>query len=337
MKSGFLNRKAIFLVLALVVLCMSCVSSFAATAKLVDDPHVVLRFGTVMTESSIDYEAAKRLKDILAEESNIELEIYTSAALGGEADMVEGMQAGIVDLGAVSPAIISNFIPDFSMFAIPYLVDGYEHAKKIWDSDIGDALKKQLTDRQLECVMFGDFGFRNLTNSQRSVRTPNDIKGLKIRVMQSEMPLDTWKALGAETVPMNITEVFTALQTGVIDGQENPTTAIFSNSFYEVQKYLSLTKHQYAPFTVLIGKSAIDRLSAEQWKKLKEAGARAQEYQVKRSAERAEEDLLKLKELGMEVNEIDLDAFRAAVEPVYKKYDGAYGKGVLDRIQNELR
>lgn len=299
------------------------------------DGKVTLSLGHVMAEDSTLNANAVFLKEALEEstEGAVYIDIFPSSSLGSEIQTIEGMMAGTVDCCFVAASSLANFEADFGVFDLPYLVQGYDHARAVWESGIGQTIEEKLEQQGLRVAAFCDFGFRNATNSVRPITTPADIKGLKMRVMQSEIPLDTWNALGAETVAMAINEVFSALQTGVIDGQENPVTAIKSNSFFEVQKYLSLTGHQYNPIFLVISQSAYDKLSAEQKTAFDEACQETEAFSVTDMAQRTEADLKTLEEKGMEINEVDRAAFENAVAPVIRKYDSVYGEDTIQAIQ----
>ena len=171
-----------------------------------------------------------------------------------------------------------------------------------------------------------------LTNNVRPVSKPDDVKGLTIRTMVSNLPIETWELLGANVVSMNVGEVFSALQTGVIDGQENPITAIKSNSFYEVQKYMSLTGHTFSVYVVPLSNAVKSKLTPEQVEIVREGIEFASKASGKHLEDRTAKDLAFLEDAGMKVNDVDLQAFRTALAPLYEKYSKVYG----DKIQRIL-
>nr|HPI98623.1 TRAP transporter substrate-binding protein DctP [Synergistales bacterium] len=174
--------------------------------------------------------------------------------------------------------------------------------------------------------------FRNLTNSKREVKTPDDVKGLKIRLMQNPVYVDSFKALGANAVPMAWTEVLTALQQGTVDGQENPLNVIVAFKLYETQKYLSLTRHAYAPNVIMFSMKTWNKLTPQQQVLVQESAQSAAEHNRKLDNDNAAEWLQFLKDQGMVVTEPDLPAFREAVKPVYEKYEEKFGKDLIDSI-----
>jgi len=202
------------------------------------------------------------------------------------------------------------------------------------DGPIGQKLLTDLVSQGWKGLAFGERGFRNLTNSKRKVLTPEDIKGLKIRVMQNPVYVDSFKALGANAVPMAWTEVLTALQQGTVDGQENPLNVIMAFKLYEMQKYLSITRHAYAPAAILMSMTTWKKLSPAQQTLVKKAAQDAAEFE-RAWDNRMEADWLKeVESKGMTVSKPDLKPFRDAVKPVYDQYTPKYGKELIQSIQN---
>jgi tripartite ATP-independent transporter DctP family solute receptor len=244
------------------------------------------------------------------------------------------MKMGIVDAGIITSGPIINFVPSFGVIDLPFLFRDPKHAYKVLDGGIGQKLMADLESQGWKGLAFGERGFRNLTNSKRPVNTPNDIKGLKIRVMQNPVYVDSFKALGANAVPMAWTEVLTALQQGTVDGQENPLNVIMAFKLYETQKYLSITRHAYAPAPIIMSMSTWKKLTPAQQGIVKKAAQEAAEYE-RAWDNRMEAGWLKeLKAKGMVVATPDLKLFRKAVKPVYDQYTPKYGKGLIESIQN---
>jgi len=201
------------------------------------------------------------------------------------------------------------------------------------DGPIGTKMLKKMETQGWKGLAYGERGFRNLTNSKRPVVTPDDVKGLKIRLMQNPIYVDAFKALGANAVPMAWTEALTALQQKTIDGQENPLNVIVAFKLYESQKYLSLTRHAYAPNVIMMSMKTWKKLTPEQQAIIQEAATEASKANRQYDNDKAAEWLAFLKEQGMEVVEKpDLEAFRKAVEPVYEKYGASFGEDVLKAI-----
>ena len=301
-----------------------------------DWPQVTLVLGHASSEDSAINDDAEYIKDAVAKATNgtVNVEIYSGSTLGTEVQMFEGMQAGTVDMMIVPPSILVSFISDFGIFELPYLVQGFDHAKAVWDSEVGHDLDAQLNDRGVQCFGLADFGYRNATNSVRPITTPADVKGLKMRTMTSEVAIDLWKELGAEPIAMSINEVFSALQTKVIDGQENPYTAIQSNGFYEVQKYCSATQHQYNMLCFLVSDSALAQMTEAQMAAFISAFDGAEEASREIMDRRTEESVAFMKEKGMEFNDVDLGKFIEAAQPVIEKYADQYGRDKIELVQS---
>lgn len=301
-----------------------------------DWPQVTLVLGHAMSEDSVINDDALYLQEAVDKATNgtVKVEIYPGSVLGTEVQMFEGMQSGTVDMMIVPPSIMMSFISDFGIFDLPYLVQGYEHACAVWDSEIGQDLTAQLNDLGIQCYGIADFGYRNTTNNIRPIQTPDDVKGLKMRTMSSEVSLALWEQLGAEPVAMSINEVFSALQTNVIDGQENPYTAIQSNGFYEVQKYCSATQHQYNMLCFVVSDSALNKMTDAQREAFitafDGAGEASKEFMDKRTAE----SISFMEEQGMEFNDVDLDAFIDAAQPVIEQFTDQYGREKIELIQS---
>ena len=272
MKKSIAKIMASALALSLMTLSlMGCSSSSAPAAETTaaaaseqaasgsSDTKIVIQAGHVQPTSGSFHAGLEKFKEVAEAESNgtIEVQIFSDGTLGGEREMIEGMQAGTVDAVFTTLSPMASFAPNVSIFDIPFLYRDYDHAKAVWDSEIGDKLKEDIKSVGVLPLGFADFGFRYLTNNKRPVVTPEDLKGLKIRVMQSEMQIETWQTLGADPQSMSITEVFNALQTGVVDGQENPFSAIKNNKFNEVQKYISFTGHMFGPAIMCISQKNI--------------------------------------------------------------------------------
>lgn len=294
----------------------------------------VIKLAHVVNEQDTFHITAEKFKEIVEQKTDgkIKIEIYPNAVLGDERTLIEGMQIGTVDMGVITNGPIANFLPEIAVFDMPFLFSTPEEAYKVLDDEVGQEILSKLESVNLKGLAFAERGFRNLTNSVRPVNTPDDIKGLKIRVMENPVYIDTFKALGANTVPMAWTEALTALQQGTIDGQENPINVIVAFKLYETQKYMSITRHTYSPATVLMNKELFDSLSKENQTILTEAAKEAVVYARQRNAKQISQQIEYLKEQGMEITDPDLTLFRKAVQPVYDKYEDKFGE-TLKKIE----
>jgi tripartite ATP-independent transporter DctP family solute receptor len=254
-------------------------------------------------------------------------------SLGSENIILAATQAGAVDVAVISGGVVSATVPEMSVFDIPFLFRDSAHAKAVAQGPVGTAIAAKFADKKLTLLAFGKQGFRNLTNSKHPIRTPADLKGLKIRVIPNETYKMTFKALGADVVPMEFPLVYAALKDGRLDGQENPVATIAASRFYEVQKYLTLTGHFFAPIALVANRAMFEQLDPSEQELLMTAG--------KAGAEKTWEAQLdgpKLGELrsgGMEVLEtFDRQAFVDAVKPLDAEFEKRFGKEIIAAIRS---
>jgi tripartite ATP-independent transporter DctP family solute receptor len=239
---------------------------------------------------------------------------------------------GTVDMGIITGGPVINFLPSFGVLDLPFLFSTPEHAYKVLDGPIGEGFFKEMEKLGWKGLAYGERGFRNLTNSVRAVEKPEDIKGLKVRVMQNPIYIDSFTALGANAVPMAWTEALTALQQGTIDGQENPLNVIVAYNINESNKYLSITRHAYAPNLILMSMRTWNKLTPEQRTVVSESALEAAKHNRKIDNDMEAGWLQSLKDKGMQVSEPDLSLFRDAVKSVYEKYEKEYGKELIQSI-----
>jgi len=317
-------------IISTILLSAFLVSLFSSMAFAV----TTIRLAHVVNEKDAFHQCALKFKELVEEGSNGELKvtIFPNAKLGDERTLLERMKLGVVDAGVITTGPFINFIPSFGVFDLPFIFSSPEHAYTVLDGPVGKDLLKEMENLGWKGLAYGERGFRNLTNSKKEVKTPDDIKGLKIRLMQNPVYVDSFKALGANAVPMAWTEVLTALQQGTVDGQENPLNVIVAFKLYETQKYLSLTRHAYAPNVIMLSMKTWKKLSPEHQALVQGSAQTAAEYNRKLDNDNAAEWLQFLKDQGMTVTEPDLAAFREAVKPVYEKYEDKFGKELIESI-----
>lgn len=293
----------------------------------------VYRLGHVVNEKDAFHVAAVKFKELVEKRSHgkIKIQIYPNAQLGDERTLLEELQMGSVDFAIITSGPISNFAPKFAVVDMPFLFKDAQTAYRILDGPIGKDLLKELEKAHLKGLAFAERGFRNLTNNKRPIYKPSDVKGLKIRVMQNPVYVDTFRALGANAVPMAWGDCLTALQQGTIDGQENPINVIYAFKIYETQKYLAMTRHTYAPAVIMMGLKLWKQFSPADQKLLVQCAQEAAEYERAWDASQEAKQLEFIKKHGMVVTYPDIKAFRAAVKPVYDKYRPKFGD-YLDRI-----
>ena len=319
---------------ALIVLLAVCLS-VALVAPVAMAKGTNIKIAHVVNEKDAFHVCALKFKEIVEEKTDgdVTVTIFPNAKLGDERALLEGMKMGVVDAGIITSGPIINFIPEFGVFDLPFLFRSPSHAYAVLDGPVGKTLLGKLEDQGWKGLAYGERGFRNLTNSKRAVKTPADVEGLKVRLMQNPIYVKTFKTLGANAVPMAWTDALTALQQKTIDGQENPLNVIVAFKLYESQEYLSLTRHAYAPNVVMMSMRSWDKLTPEQQEVVQEAAQLAAEANRKYDNDKAEEWLAFLKDQGMNVVEDpDLAAFREAVQPVYDEYGSQFGEDLLEAI-----
>lgn len=299
---------------------------------------IKIKLAHVVNEKDGFHSAALKFQELVKEKTGgkVEIEIFPNATLGDERTLLEGMQMGTVDMGIITNGPVANFVEEIAVFELPFLFGSPEDAYKVLDGPVGKELLTKLEEVNLKGLAYAERGFRNLTNSKKPVETVADVDGLKIRVMENPVYIDTFKALEANTVPMAWTETLTALQQGTIDGQENPVNVIYSFKLYETQKYLSMTRHTYAPAIFVMSKQKFDKFPEDIQKVVMECAQEAAEYERKINAENEEKQIEELKKNGMEIVYPDLQPFKDTVQTVYEKYSDKYGE-YINRIQEELK
>jgi TRAP-type transport system periplasmic protein len=258
--------------------------------------------------------------------------VYGSSQLGGDKELLQKLKLGTIDLAEPS-TVMSSEADVFGVFEMPYLVKNREHMKKIEKELFWSKMAPEAEKKGLKLIGVWENGYRHITNSKRPINTPADLKGLKLRVPEGKWRVKMFQAYGANPSPMKFSEVFTALQTGVMDGQENPFAQIASAKFYEVQKYLSLTGHVYTPSYVAVGSKKWLSLPADARKILENTAKETQAWVYEKAARDDDELLAKMKTAGIQVNEANKDAFIAASKPVYEEYakEVPGAKEIIDR------
>ncbi|MDY0308324.1 MAG: TRAP transporter substrate-binding protein [Castellaniella sp.] len=297
--------------------------------------QTTLKMAYALSESShYGAGAAAFAKSLETSAPDVRIQQFPNSALGGEREVIEGLQLGTIDLAIVSTGATLNFVPQTGVFDIPFLFRDLAHARAVLDSKIGQDMLAEFPKRGLVALAWGEQGFRHLTNNVRPVKAPADIKGLKIRTTENPIHIAAFKELGVLATPMAWPEVATALQQGTIDGQENPLSVIVSVKMWQLQKYLSLTAHVYGPALILMAPAVYDGLddaAKEKFKQAATAGVQAMRAYV----DQVELDGIEtLKANGMQVNPVDHAAFVQAVQPVYPQYYKQFGQDLVDAIRN---
>ncbi len=263
----------------------------------------------------------------------IQLEIFHSSQLGSERDAIEGVAMGTLEMTLVSSAPLANFTNAFMVFDLPFIIQDRQKAYEWMDGPEGRKILDSVLSKGMVGMGIWENGFRMLTNSKKAVAKPEDLNGLKIRLMENPIHVGTFKTLGAYPVPMPFGELFTALQQGTVDGQENPLIIISTSKFAEVQKYLSLTGHFYAPAILLASKDFWDNTLNDELRAIfTEAELKARVWERNFCIEAEKELVASLEAEGMQVVEADKEAFFEAVQPVYKEFEAQVGKEAIQKL-----
>jgi tripartite ATP-independent transporter DctP family solute receptor len=326
-------------VAAAVTMAGSILTLGTASAQDIQERSIKLAF--VNAVGSAHDLGAKRFAEIVAKKSDgkLTIKLYPGGTLGGEAAVASSLQGGILEMSMMGPGILTGIDKDFGVFDTPFLFDNAKEADAILDGPVGAKLLEKLPAKGLVGLSYWDHGFRILTNSKRPVAKVEDIAGLKIRVQQIPVYIDMITTLGANAVPMPFTELYTALETGAVDGQENPFVSIEVTKFYEVQKYASDTKHAYSPLLVLAGKKFWDKLSEDERKLLVDAANEAKPYERETSRRLDAEAVQTIKDNGMTVTEIapeERQRMKDLLKPVIEKHQKTISEPLIQELNAEL-
>lgn len=294
----------------------------------------VLKLGHVGAPGSLYESTGNNFAACVNESGKATVEVYGSSQLGNDEEMLQKLKLGQIAF-SIPSSIMSSVSPTFGIFEMPYLIKDRDHMRKVRD-EMGGTFVDAASDKGYRIVGFWENGFRNVTNNVRAVTVPADLDGIKLRTPKGEWRVKMFQSYGANPTPMAFSEVFTALKTGVIDGQENPLAQIYSGKFQEVQKYLSMTGHVYSP--------AYLASSAKQWEgwddelktAIQDCAVKASDFAYDESAKLDGELVDKIKEAGVEVNEADKDAFIEASKPIYEEFGQQVegGQKLIEDIQS---
>lgn len=333
---------SIVIILVLAVAMLSgCGSKTQSTGSSESQKQKIeLKMSVTTSDSSTWTKGAKKFAELVSQKTNgrVTIKVYPNEQLSGgnQGKGVEMLRNGAIDLSFHSNIIYSIMDERFGVISLPWLLPDYETVDSKLKGKGGEAINKILDEIGIVGLGFGENGFRQLTNSKKNVTKPEDMQGLKIRIPGIKMYISLFKALGADPVAMNFSEVFTALQQKAIDGQENPTDVISSSKLYEVQKYMTIWNYSYDSIILGMNKKKFESLDDEAKKAIQEAAKEACEYQVKLNRELAQEQIKMFKEKGMEITEISPDVikqFKEKVQPVYKEYEPIIGKELIDSFR----
>lgn len=321
-----MNTKATLFRGGLLALGLAALAPAAALAE-----SVSIRLGHVLPESHSWHKAATGFaEDVKARtEGRVQIDVYPSGQLGSEKEVIEGLQFGSVQAGLIGSGSFQSIEPRVGIIEMPYAWSSREQAFAALDGELGDALAGMLEDKGIKVIGWWENGFRNITNNTRPIETPADLEGLKIRVTPDKVRLATFEGLGAEPAPLSFGELYSALQQGLFDAQENPLAIIHSASFFEVQKYVSLSEHIWGAATLTLSNQVWNKLSEEDQAIVAKAAAEWGGKQRAMVAEANDALIEQLKAEGMEFNTVDKAAFAEAVAPIWERQKEVYGAELL--------
>jgi tripartite ATP-independent transporter DctP family solute receptor len=298
--------------------------------------QTTLRSADIHPDGYPTVEAVKHFGSLLEKKTNgrYKVQVFHSAQLGQEKDTIEQTRFGVIDLNRINMGPFNNLIPETFVPALPFIFRSVEHMRKTMDGPIGDQILKAFEPHGLVALAFYDSGARSFYNSKRPINTPADMKGMKIRVIQSDLFLDLVNALGANATPMPPGEVYSALQTGVVDGAENNWPSYESFRHFEVAKFYSLSEHSMSPEVLVMSKKSFDKLSTADQKAVRDSAKEsvAKMRELWEAREKVAEQ--KIRSSGNQINPVDKQPFIDAMKPVYEKYvKDAKLKELVARIQ----
>ncbi len=318
--------KRLIVMLVLVMLAASTTMSMA----------VELKFAHAAPETDLQQELAKFFAEKIKERTNgdVTVRIYPHGQLGNDQQMITGVRSGIIDIEMSGLNNFEGLMPKVGGVLLPYIFTSREHAYKVLDGPVGQDLLADFSKFGMVGLGFPENGYRNITNSRKPIRTPEDVVGLKIRTNNSKALNEMFAMLKANPTPLPVSELYTALETGVVEAQEHPIPITHSFHYDEVQKYLSLTEHSYAMLVIAMNQNKFNALTADQQKAVRDVAAEAVAYQRKLSIEKEAGMLADLENRGMKINkDVDKAAFQKAITKTWDSYIAKFGKDMIDQIQ----
>lgn len=314
-------------------------ASFAVLAQ--DIKPRLIRFGYGLNEQSNQGRATKVFSDYVTKASGGKMKVRAigAAALGSDVQMQQALIGGAQEMMVGSTATLVGITKEMALWDTPFLFNDAREADSLLDGPIGDKIRAKLQEKGLVGLVYWENGFRNLTNSKRPITKMEDLDGVKLRVMQNNVFLTSFKTLGANAIPMAFSELFSALETKTVDGQENPYNTILSSKFYEVQKFLTVTNHVYSPWIVLASQKWWEQLSRDEQKVLLDAAQASRDYERKDTREEASKAVAELKGKGMLVNELppaEAERMRNKLTQVYAQIGTEVGMDLWNEAQAEL-
>ena len=298
-----------------------------------------LKLGHVAPTDEPYHQAAEKFAELVNKNTGgaVQIQIFPNSLLGGQRELLEGLQLGSVDITLTTAAVLSSFLPKTQVIELPFMFRDREHVYKVVDGPLAKEIYDGDEKKKMKVIDTWENGFRNITNNVRAIEKPEDMKGVKIRVMENKMYIEMFKALGANPTPMARGELFTGLQTKVVDGQENPLGQIYTSRFYEVQKYATLSGHTYSPEVVVFSLATWKKIPAKYQEEILKASAEAKKFNRDLSAKMDKEYVGKLKEKGMTVTALtaqQIVPFQEKMMPVWDLFADKIGKDLIQKIKD---
>lgn len=324
---------------AVMMLSMAACGRNAGNGTNAGEDTITINIGHVEAEDRSTHQAlVESFKKTVEEKSNgtISVQIYPNSVLGGDAELTESVAMGTLEAALPSTSVLVSYSDDFGIMDMPYLFSSPENAFAAMDGDLGTYFNEKLEEVGIHSLGYSYNGLRSMTNNSHPIETPDDLKGLKMRVMENEVFIDFFETLGASATPMSFNELFTGLQQHTVDGEENPPSLIYASKFQEVQEYLSLTEHVNNFLGFIMNQDFYNSLTQEQREIIDEAAEEFVKAQRQMELEDTDHYIELLEEEGMQVNSFTAEQkadFRQVLEPMYEKYRVQYGEEVFEMAE----
>ena len=323
----------------LVISSILFASALSLTVPAAAQNVMKLKLGHVAPTDEPYHKAAEKFAELVNKNTGgeVQVQIFPNSLLGGQRELLEGLQLGSVDITLTTAAVLSSFLPKTMVIELPFMFRDREHVYKVVDGPLAKEIYAGDEQKKMKIIDTWENGFRNITNNVRPIEKPEDMKGVKIRVMENKMYIEMFKALGASPTPMARGELFSGLQTKVIDGQENPLGQIYTSRFYEVQKYATLSGHTYSPEVVVFSLATWKKIPAKYQEEILKASAEARKFNRELSAKMDKEYVGKLREKGMTVTVLtaqQIMPFQEKMMPVWDMFADKIGKDLIQKIKD---
>jgi tripartite ATP-independent transporter DctP family solute receptor len=297
---------------------------------------MTLKMGVLGSTAYFYYKGAVRMAEEVKKRTSdkVEIQVFPNQQLGNERDMIEGMQLGTIDLAVINTPLLASFDSRFQIFDMPFMFNDWAHVERMVSGPIGQDLLKSLEGKNLKGLAYSTAGHRHVLNYKGPIKTPDDMKGLKIRVLDNPVHVAIMNAMGANATPMQYSEVATALRQRTVDGLDSPTAAVVSEKFYETQKYMALTGHVFTGVVYLTGMKRWQSLTPDLQKIFMEAGKIGADLETEQH-NKAEVDGIELlrKQHGMTIDTVDKGLFRARMQPVFDRFQDRVGKELIETVR----